>query len=104
MTIDPLNPLFFGPFALLAFLLVFVFAIATKRFFVAMPFYEASEKRVTMLEEENSTLNKAVIELTGQNAGLHAHVEHLRAHVEQLRAEVQRLREEVARLAGAGNA
>ena len=100
MTIDPLNPLFFGPFALLAFLLVFVFALATKRAFVPLPFYEACEKRVIMLEEENSTLNKAVIEFTAQTAALTSQNASLHAYVEQLRTEVQRLREEVARITG----
>ena len=93
MTPEALFPYFLGPFALLVFLLLLFFAVATKRYFVPLPFYEAAEARVAMLEEENSSLNSAVIELTSQNASLHA-------HVEQLRAEVQRLREEVARLAG----
>ena len=93
MTPEALFPYFLGPFALLVFLLVLVFGLATRRYFVPLTYFEASEKRVEMLEQENANRNDAVVDLTRQNG-------RLEGEVALLRQEVQGLRIEVARLSG----
>lgn len=56
-------------------------------------FFEASEKRNDVLEEEAQTHNQVIITLTMQNGEFKAQIEALRNEIQYLREEVRRARD-----------
>ena len=85
-----------GPLGALVLLVLLVFALATRRYFVLACVYESAEERIRAIDEENAGLNQAVIELTRQNASLEA-------QTKAIRAEMERMRQQIEHLSGSGS-
>jgi hypothetical protein len=96
MNIDlaTLAPLITGSGGALVVLLAWIYAIS-KQWMVPGYVHMGSEKRIGVLEDENSNLNEAVIDLSKQNAGMEAKLTFLSQEVETLRVELKRFRKDV---------
>lgn len=101
----PLWELALGPFAALVLCLVILYATFRLNLIVPQPYYEASEKRNAVLEEESEKLNALVMEHARRlgdsrvlNAELKSEVKHLTNRVEELTRTVETLTQEIEKL------
>jgi hypothetical protein len=76
-----------GPASGLVILLLAIYGLL-KQWVVPKAFYEASNRRGHLLEEENSELNRAVVELTRQNTNLQIEVASLKIEVRHLQQQM----------------
>lgn len=84
-----------GPFGGIAVMALLILSLVKWNYLVPGRYYDMLNQRNELLESENSTQNKDIVELVRHNAKLEVQIERLNTEVHSLMNEVKQLRSEV---------